>query len=189
MEEENFGGLLPEPTDTLRQCRKWFQTAVDSGKKWREEVKEDFEFTAGKQWTEDELKIFREEHRPAIVINRILPLINILSGYQRLNRYDIDFLGRTSDDVALCQVRRGMTKYIMDRSDYDAVESQVFLDCAIGGLGWFGVRYKFDNEIQDDEAVIERIDPFSVYVDPEAHELDFSDAKFLIRANWKMPLT
>ena len=68
-----------------------------------------------------------------------------------MNRYDIDFLGRTSDDVELCQVRRGMTKYIMDRSDYDAVESQVFLDCAIGGLGWFGVRYKFDNEIQDGE--------------------------------------
>ncbi|MBQ6298653.1 MAG: hypothetical protein IJK81_13395 [Selenomonadaceae bacterium] len=181
MEEEN---LLPEPSDSLRQCRKWFQAAVDSGKKWREEAKEDFEFTAGKQWTEDELKIFREEHRPAIVINRILPLINILSGYQRLNRYDIDFLARTNDDVELCQVRRGMTKYIMDRSDYDAVESQVFLDCAIGGLGWFGVRYKIDNEIQDGEAVIERIDPFGIYVDPEAHELDFSDAKFLIRAKW-----
>ena len=52
MEEENFSGLLPEPTDTLRQCRKWFRAAVDSGKKWREEAKEDFEFTAGKQWTD-----------------------------------------------------------------------------------------------------------------------------------------
>ena len=182
--EEILDKILSEPNDNLRQCRKWFQAAVDGGRKWREEAKEDFEFTAGKQWTDEELKIFREEHRPAIVINRILPLINILSGYQRLNRYDLDFLARTSDDVELCQVRRGITKYIMDRCDYDAIESQVFLDCAIGGLGWFGVRYKFDNEIQDGEAVIERIDPFGIYVDPEAHELDFSDAKFLIRAKW-----
>ncbi|MBR0287990.1 MAG: hypothetical protein IJQ82_03325, partial [Selenomonadaceae bacterium] len=161
-----------------------FQAAVDGGKKWREEAKEDFEFTAGKQWTEEEMKFFQENGRPAITINRILPLINILSGYQRLNRYDVDFLPRSSDDLELCQVRRGITKYIMDRCDYDAVESQVFLDSAIGGLGWFGVRYKFDNEIQDGEAVIERIDPFGIYVDPEAHELDFSDAKFLIRAKW-----
>ena len=189
MEEENFSeeitrGILPEPSDNLRQCRKWFQAAVDSGKKWREEAKEDFEFTAGKQWTDEEIKQFQKDGRPAITINRILPLINILSGYQRLNRYDIDFLGRTADDVELCQVRRGMTKYIMDRCDYDAVESQVFLDCAIGGLGWFGVRYKLDSEIQDGEATIERVDPFGIYVDPEAHELDYSDAKFLIRAKW-----
>lgn len=171
-------------SDSLSRCRKWFRAAVDSGQRWREEAREDFEFTAGKQWTDEEIKQFRTDGRPAIVINRISPLINILSGYQRLNRYDIDFLARTNDDVELCQVRRGITKYIMDRCDYDAVESQVFLDCAIGGLGWFGVRYKFDNEIQDGEAVIERIDPFGVYVDPEAHELDYSDAKFLIRAKW-----
>ena len=170
--------------ENLRQCRKWFQAAVDGGRKWRTEAKEDFEFTAGKQWTDEEIKQFQEDGRPAITINRILPLINILSGYQRLNRYDIDFLARTNDDVELCQIRRGITKYIMDRCDYDAIESQVFLDCAIGGLGWFGVRYKFDNEIQDGEATIERIDPFGIYVDPEAHEIDFSDAKFLIRAKW-----
>ena len=72
----------------------------------------------------------------------------------------------------------------MDRCDYDAVESAVFMDCAIGGLGWFSVRYKFDLEINDGEAVIERVDPFGIYVDPEAHEPDFSDAKFLIRAKW-----
>ena len=175
---------VPEPTDTLAQCRKWFQAAVDNGEKWRDEAREDYEFVAGKQWTEDEIKAFEEDHRPAITINRILPLLNILSGYQRLNRYDIDFLARTNDDVDLCQIRRGVTKYVMDRCDYDAVESQVFLDCAIGGMGWFNVRYKFDHEIQDGEAVIERVDPFGIYIDPEAHEADFSDARFIVRAKW-----
>lgn len=176
--------LLPEPTETLAQCRKWFQSAVDGGRKWRQEAKEDYEFTAGKQWTDEEIRQFQKDARPAITINRIKPLLNILSGYQRLNRYDVDFLARTSDDVELCQIRRGITKYVMDRCDYESVESQVFLDCAIGGLGWFGVRYKYDYEAQDGEAVIERVDPFGVYIDPEAHELDFSDARFLIRAKW-----
>ncbi|MBQ6297012.1 MAG: hypothetical protein IJK81_04880 [Selenomonadaceae bacterium] len=54
-----------------------------------------------------------------------------MSGYQRLNRYDIDFLGRTFDDMELCQVRSGMTKYITDRSDYDAVKSQIFLGAVV----------------------------------------------------------
>lgn len=182
--KEILRNVLPEPTDSLARCRKWFQSAVDSGQRWREEAKEDYEFMAGKQWTDKELQTFQDTGRPTITINRIKPLLNILSGYQRLNRYDIDFLGRTNDDVELCQVRRGITKYVMDRCDYDTVESQVFMDCAIGGVGWFNVRYKFDHEIQDGEAVIERVDPFGLYVDPEAHELDFSDAKFLIRAKW-----
>ena len=185
MEEEDIlKGVMPEPTDSLAQCRKWFKEAVDGGQEWRREAKEDYEFTAGKQWTDEEIDAFREDGRPAITINRIKPLLNILSGYQRLNRYDIEFLARTSDDVELCQVRRGITKYVLDRCDYDSVESQVFLDCAIGGLGWFGTRYKFDHEIQDGEAIVERVDPFGIYVDPEAHELDFSDAKYLIRAKW-----
>lgn len=189
MGEEIFSeGVQPqvpqEPSNMLAQCRKWFQAAVDHGEKWRKEAKEDYEFVAGKQWTDEEIAAFQEDHRPVIVINRIKPLLNILSGYQRLNRYDIDFLARTSDDVELCQIRSGVTKYVMDRCEYDAVESHVFLDCAIGGIGWFGTRYKFDHEIQDGEAVIEYVDPFSIYVDPEAHETDFSDARFLIRAKW-----
>ena len=183
-EEEIQQKVLPEPTVSLSRCRKWFEEAVDAGRRWREEAREDFEFAAGKQWSDEEIKRFQEDGRPAITINRILPLLNILSGYQRLNRYDLDFVPRTSDDMELCQVRRGITKYVFDRCDYDAVESQVFMDCSIGGLGWFGTRYKFDHEIQDGEAVIERVDPFGMYVDPEAHELDYSDARFLIRAKW-----
>ncbi len=189
MDEESFSEevarkTLPEPTDTLAQCRKWFRAAVDHGKDWRKEAKEDYEFVSGKQWTDDEIADFQESHRPAITINRIKPLLNILSGYQRLNRYDIDFLARTSDDVELCQIRRGVTKYVLDRCDYDAIESQVFLDCAIGGIGWFGVKYEYDYEIQDGEAKVERVDPFGVYIDPEAHETDFSDARYLVRAKW-----
>lgn len=184
MEEEIARDILPEPTEVLTKCRKWFKAAVDAGQRWREEAKEDYEFVAGKQWTNEEVLAFKNDGRPAITINRIKPLLNILSGYQRLNRYDIDFLARTNDDVELAQVRRGVTKYVMDRCDFDASESQVFLDCSIGGLGWFNVRYKFDYEIQDGEAIVERVDPFSIYTDPEAHELDFSDAKFLIRAKW-----
>lgn len=184
MEEEFKREDLQDIDETLAKCRKWFRAAVDKGQKWREEAKEDYEFTAGKQWTDEEIKIFKTDGRPAITINRIKPLLNILSGYQRLNRYDIEFLARTNDDVDLCHVRRGITKYVMDRCDYDAVEAQVFMDCSIGGIGWFGVRYKFDQEINDGEAVIERVDPFGIYVDPETHELDFSDAKYLIRAKW-----
>ena len=184
MYEDKDIKLDGDTPERLTKFRRWFQAAVEASNTWRKEALEDYEFVCGKQWTDGEIEKFRKQGKAPIVINRIAPLINIVSGYQMLNRYDVDFLARTADDVELCQVRRGMTKYVFDRCNYDAVESQAFRDMCIGGLGWFGVKFKYDSEIDDGEAYIERVDPFSMYIDPEAHELDFSDAKYIFRAKW-----
>lgn len=164
--------------------RRWFTEAADWAADWRAEAKQDYEFVSGKQWEQADIERFKESGRPAIVINRIKPLINVLSGYQRLNRYDIEFLPRTGDDVNICAVRKGITKYILDECDYDSEESHAFLDAAIGGVGWFDVGYKVKPEINDGEAYVRREDPFGIYVDPEAHKTDFSDAKYICRAKW-----
>lgn len=168
----------------LGKMREWFKSAVDASQDWRTEAREDYGFVAGKQWTAGEKAAFKESGRPAITINRIKPLINVLSGYQRLNRYDINFLPRTQDDGKLCEVRKGLTKYILDRSGYDREESNAFLDMAIGGIGWLEVGYRFDDEIGDGEAIVKRQEPFGIYVDAEAHMNDFSDAKYICRAKW-----
>lgn len=168
----------------ISKFRRLFREAVDAAEPWQKEAQEDYDFVSGKQWTEDELQTFKDMHRPAITINRIKPLMNILSGYQRLNRYDIDFLPRTSDDLQICEVRKGMTKYILDRCDFDSQESHAFLDAVVGGIGWLDVGYEFDEDAQDGEAYVRREDPFGIYVDPEAHKPDFSDAKYIFRAKW-----
>ena len=173
--------------DTLQgigKYRRWFREAVDKADVWRKEAEQDYDFVAGKQWTEADKHKLEQSGRPAITINRIKPLINVLSGYQRLNRYDIDFLPRTSDDIDICTVRKGITKYVLDACGYDNEESQAFLDAAIGGLGWMEVGYKVSDDMTDGEAFVKRQDPFGIYVDPESHETDFSDAKYVCRAKW-----
>lgn len=184
IEVEKTVNLLPNNKPSVEKFRQWFRDAADFWQEWQEEAREDYEFFEGRQWSEADLKRFRETKRPPIVINRVKPLLNLLSGYQRLNRYDLSFLARTPDDVELCSVREGITKYVLDRCEYTATESAVFNDAAIGGLGWFFVGYEFDEETGDGEAVISREEPFSVYADPEAHKADFSDAKYIFRAKW-----
>lgn len=173
-----------EHKNTITTFREWFKDAVDFAEDWQDEAQEDYDFVSGKQWTEAERGALIDSGRPAITINRIKPLMNVLSGYQRLNRYDIDFLPRTSDDADICLVRKGVTKYVLDRCDYDTQESLVFQDASICGMGWFDVGYKFDEETGDGEAFVVRQDPFGIYVDPEAHKPDFSDARYICRAKW-----
>lgn len=168
----------------LGKIREWFQDAVDKSRDWRKEAKEDYRFVSGKQWKNADKEQLEKFGRPAITINKIKPLMNVLSGYQRLNRYDISFLPRTNDDMELCKVREGVTKYIFDDCDYEYQESQVFMDGAIGGIGWFWVYYKFDEEMGDGEIKIARENPFNMYIDPEAKEIDYSDANYIIRAKW-----
>lgn len=156
IEVEKTVNLLPNNNLSVGKFRQWFRDAADFWQTWQQAAREDYEFVEGRQWSKADLKRFEETRRPPIVINRIKPLLNLLSGYERLNKYDISFLGRTPDDVELCAVREGITKYVLDRCDYSSSESAVFLDAATGGLGWFSVGYEIDEETGDGEAVINR---------------------------------
>jgi hypothetical protein len=166
------------------QYRDEFRASVDKERDWRNEAKEDIEFFCGKQWDDRDRIALNEQGRPTLTINRIKPLINLLSGYQRLNRYEPEFLPRTKSDIELCTVRKGVTKYIMDQCDYASIESSVFLDGAICGRGWFEVCYEWDHSALDGDIKVKRVSPMDIYVDPESTAPDYSDAKFLFRGKW-----
>lgn len=173
------------PNSQLAKFKDWFRASASATNDWRRKAREDCEFYTGKgQWNEADKTSLEEKGKPAVTINRIKPLINVLSGYQRLNRYDIDFLPRTNDDMELAGVRKGVTKYIMDASDYDNEESDVFFDGAVTGIGWFEVGYKFDYVTMDGDAFIRRVSPFNIYPDSESRDKYFRDMRYIIRARW-----
>lgn len=174
-----------EPSSHLAKFKEWFRESASATNDWRKRAREDSEFYTGTgQWSAKDKASLAEKGKPAVTINRIKPLMNVLSGYQRLNRYDIDFLPRTNDDMELAGVRKGVTKYIMDASDYDNEESDVFFDGALTGIGWFEVGYKFDYVSMDGDAFIRRVSPFNIYPDSESRDKYFRDMRYIIRARW-----
>lgn len=168
----------------LLKFKQWFKEAVECQQKWRALAQEDREFYSGKQWKNADKKKLEDVQRPAITINRIKPLINVLCGYQRLNRYDIEFLPRTNDDDEQAAVRKGVTKYILDRCHYNYEESDAFNDGVVTGIGWFEVGYKFDWLTQDGDAFVRRVSPFDIYCDPETRDKHLRDMTYVIRARW-----
>lgn len=171
-------------TPNLSKRRTEFQAAADKERGFRDEANEDYEFYWGDQWSEGTKRSLQELGRPVITDNRIKPMINLLSGYQRMNRYDPEFLPRTSDDIDLCTVRKGLTKYIFDQTEYGTQESLMFLDGIICGRAWMEVVYNIDYSTLDGDIAIQRVSPFDIYVDPESRQPDYSDARYLCRAKW-----
>lgn len=181
---EAAGKVLVGENSQLAVFKEWFTHAVEAAQEWREIAKEDMDFYVGHQWANSDRDNLEKHGKPAITINRIKPLLNVLSGYQRLNRYDIEFLPRTNSDSELAAVRKGVTKYILDSCHYNQEESDVFFDGVCTGLGWFEVGYKFDWDKFDGDAFVRRESAMNIYVDPESRDKYYRDKKYLIRARW-----
>lgn len=154
---------------------------------WRKVAKEDYEFVQGKQWSDTDLKALQKAGRPAITINRIRPVINLLSGYAAQNETEPDFLPRSDEDSNISRVAKGITKYALDRTNYQREKKKVFRDVITCGLGAYWTSYEFDYDRMDGKIKIERVSPFDIFVDPESVKEDLSDCQYCGRYSWESP--
>ena len=170
---------------TLETLRKRFQNAVQADDERRRLALEDYEFKWGRQWDPDIVAELHRQKRSALTINKIAPMLQIISGYQRLNRYDPDFLPLGPDDTEKCNVARAVWKWQSALMRYDKHESEVFDHGLTGGMGWFETGYDWDYERGDGRFFCRSVSPFDLYLDPECREMDLSDAKYICRASWQ----
>jgi len=177
--------LETDDGEGLIEKRRWFRSAVQMSTPWSDEAQEDYRFVAGDQWDEADRKALNDKGRPTITINVTRPLINLVCGYQSSNRYEPDFLPRNEGDDDICQIAKGITKWVFDQAEYETHSDDVFRDVVIGGKGYIWVEWKWDYDIMDGHISTDRESPFDIYVDPEAVRDDLSDARFVVKATWE----
>lgn len=176
-----------EYTFDIYEAQQNVKNALSATSTWRQNAKQDYEFMQGKQWDDADLKKMREAGRPAITINRIRPIINLLCGYASQNETEPDFLPRSEEDDRVSRVAKGITKYCLDRANYQRNKGKCFRDKIICGLANYWVHYEFDYAKLDGEIRIDRVSPFDVFVDPECTQEDLSDAQYIGRYSWESP--
>ena len=140
---------------------------------WRKAAAEDFAFMQGKQWQDGDLKNMREAGRPAITINRIRPVINLLSAVMHHRTKRNRTLPRSEEDDRISRVAKGITKYCLDRANYQRNKGKCFRDKIICGLANYRVSYEFDYTKLDGTIQIERVSPFDAFIDPECKKDGF----------------
>jgi hypothetical protein len=175
---------------THAQARELFRTGVDKRRRWEEEAVEDYKFRAGDQWTSGDRQKLAADGRPCVTVNITKAYTNLLSGYQRLNRYDAQFLPRTREDLERAKLRGAVSKFVLDQAEYDVHEAVAFLHCITGGLGILDVGYRVQPDSLDGDIYIEAGSPFNYYPDPDSRKPDWSDARWIAKAWWadKEPL-
>ncbi len=82
----------------LTMVREYWKHADEGLRDEFARMHEGFRFYTGDQWSTADLEKLQSEKRPALTINLVLPIINLLSGIQRQGRQDITVVARKGGD-------------------------------------------------------------------------------------------
>ena len=144
-----------------------------------------FQFYVGDQWEPADLEKLAREKRPALTINLILPIINLLSGIQRQGRQDVSVVARKGGYKQLASVYTQLLRHCLDMTDADYEIADCFLDGVIGSKGWLQLDIDYTDDPVTGDLVVRKVSPFAVREDPDAKEYDLNKSgKFVIHDEW-----
>lgn len=170
------GGAIRKGDAVPLRFRQWYLPDRDKADEWRKEAKEDFDFVASRQFSEDELKQLAKRKRPAVVFNRIGPIIDAITGYEIGNRREVRYIPREMGDVKPNELLTGAGQWFRDEGFGDYADSAMFASSVICGMGWTETRLNL-NEGPTPKPVIEELDPFEMAWDRDARQRNLRDAR------------
>lgn len=165
--------------DFLGDMRRDFRTAADGWSEQRREMLDDETFYAGKQWTQEALAM--RTGRPCLTINRQPSFKKQVINEIRQNWPDIqiDPVGDGADPEC-AEIFQGVSRHIDQQSNGRDCWETALDQMVVMGMGWVQLITDYvDGDTFDTELKYRRIpNAFSVYPDPHAQELDFSDMRY-----------
>lgn len=164
-----------------QRIKDWFINDRNHTEKWREEAKEDYEFVAGRQYSDDEIAALKAKKRPIVVFNRIQPVVDSVYGQEIGNRRQARYIPREMGDVKPNELLTGAAEWFRDQSHAETHESDAFLDMLICGIGWTETRIDME-ENPAGTPEINRVDPMEMFWDYDAKRRNVSDARRVWRA-------
>lgn len=174
-EQEPLDGVIDH--ETLVQ---WYESFATNTQEPRKNALEDQQFYHSKQWTTDELAIFRKRNQPPVTFNRIAPKINYIRGTEVRTRIDPKAEPITPAHQDEAPAVTDALRYVADQSKFDRVRSLVTEEILVPGCA--GAVLGVDPTNQKITLTKVRWDRF--WYDPHSREPDFSDAKYLGTVVW-----
>jgi hypothetical protein len=174
-------GPLKKGAAVPQKFKDWFLNDRDHTEEWRKEAKEDFEFVAGRQYTDQEIALLKKQKRPIVAFNRTAPVIDSVHGQEIGNRREVRYIPRELGDAVANELYTGAAEWFRDQANAETHESDSFRDMLICGMGWTETRLDFEEQ-PDGKPVVDRIDPFEMYWDFNAKQINLGDS----RRRWRV---
>lgn len=174
----------PSEKSNLTLVNEYWRVARNEWSDWREKAKKAYDFYLGNQWASSDKQKLEDEKRPALTINKIKPIIRLLSGMQRQNRADINVKALKGGSVLLSSLLTEIIKFYYDTSYADWQTAFQFFDGSICGKGWLSLDLDYTRDLINGDLLLSRENPLLCWEDPFSARYDLSDARFIFRGYW-----
>jgi hypothetical protein len=177
----------PDQEALFKKLKNWFLFDYEKQAEWREAAREDFAFTSGDQLSETDKQKLRDMNRPIIIMNRVEPIIDSVSGSEVANRQEVQFIPRQQGAVQVNEVLTSAAKWFRDQCDAEDEESDAFREMVICGMGWTETRLDYEDD-PDGAPKIERRDPLEMVWDSTARKRNLVDMRRLFHVVRDVPI-
>ena len=147
-----------------------------------DEMEQGYNYLAGDQYDDKQLKWFETVRRPARVFNLIFPLFNQLLGDFLLNDQKIHVYPLPGGDAKMASVFEDL----LDHANLQNDAKSVLMEYALSGIvkmGYLFGRFSDEKEI-DGSLVLSHVDEFEVLFDSSAEDYFLDDAQYVARSRW-----
>jgi len=171
---------------TVADCLKNLRYANRKNSKLFEKFKEDFEASLGRQWKKEDEETLRKAGVEPLTINKIKPIIKILTGIERQSRSDIVAFPEGQEDSIKAEIATKLIKCVMKKSNGVNKLSSQFKSGITGGMCYLEpyIDYLFD--LINGNMKFKKVSGPRILFDPDAEEYDLSDAKYVIKISRRL---
>ena len=168
-------------TDKARQIHQLFLNLNGhTRQRWEHVNQEGHNFYLDNQLTQEEEKSLSEQGMPTFTINRIIPIVEMLTFYATANDPRWQAVGTEGSDSDIASVHGDIADYIWYISRGKNVMSQVIQDACTKSVGYFQVYVDPNADKGMGEVKVRTLEPFDVYVDPQSRDPLYDDAAYIM---------
>lgn len=168
-----------DPDALLETIRQRFGRAEEAEKGIRAAANRDLQFLEGKQWEDGEPEARKKMGRPALVINKLPPFVDQITGEQRKNAPGVKVspVGGGADQET-AEIYEGIIRHIEYSSQADVAYDTAFDYAVASSYGsWrYTTEYADERSVRQEIKITRIADPSSVLFDTDCQEIDCSDA-------------
>lgn len=170
--------------EIIEKFNDCYQEAFDCWNAFFPEASTDLNFVLGSQWSRAEKNSLEQEGRNAYVFNRIKPVINLISGYQRQHRLSsIVVPVEDSDQKTADQLSQVMAHVMSYNNGYNLI-SECFGGAIKTGWNLASVWMDYREDIVNGDIRFNREPWNSFILDPYFTKLNLSDCSYIMRRKY-----
>lgn len=139
-----------------------------------------YNWYAGRQWTEEEIQAHYQQGREPYVFNDIKQKIDHLIGTESKTSLDVILEPREKGDDRKTQLLNRILKWVNQVNDFNAIRSEVYQDGVIRGSAPVVIKWTV-NDLGYSYPTVETVPGNELYWDEHAKKIDMSDCRWIAR--------